>query len=540
MTNTQKIEPAVAATPAKPLLRPRLVVRENRSAESQPAAQKSAAMKAPTSPAASPTAEAPRAVAGTIAPAQANAAMSPSIAHLIRIEGELRRIATREALWQHLANEAVALLPFGQALVLESRESLAKVAQSKYMAKFKAQPRTESDATAWAVAAVSGLAKVNRDAPMLRWYENLTATLWRQGEVARMSHIFSLPSYADPADPCTEEAALRHMLWVPLVDGEQAIRTGWLLARDTEWDESHQKLAERLAQAYAHGASAIAGRAKPVRNWRQHYRKAAIGSAVAALLLAFVPVPLTTLAPVEVTPQDPFVVAAPVAGVVERILVAPGAQVKEGTPLVQLVDTTLRSEFDVATQKLEVARAKMLRFQQAAVDDQSAKRELAVAQSEESVASAELEFARAQFDKSIIKAREAGVALYGDPRDWVGRPVAVGEAIMRVANPKEVEFQIKMPVADAVNLRDGAEAKVFLDAAPLSPIKATVVRAAYKAEADAAGVASFTVTARGTDLQAPAERLGLRGTARVYGEPVSLFYYLMRRPLTALRQWTGV
>ncbi|MEJ8856073.1 HlyD family efflux transporter periplasmic adaptor subunit [Variovorax robiniae] len=534
MTNAQKIEPAMVGETAKPLLRPRLVARDSRVAASQPASQQPAA-------AARPVAEAPKVVAGTVAAANANAAMSPSIAHLIRIEGELRRIATREALWQHLANEAVALLPFGQALVLESRESLAKVARSKYLEKFKAQaPASESDATAWSVAAVSGLAKVNRDAPMLRWYENLTATLWRQGEVARKPHIFSLPSYADPADPCTEEAPLRHMLWVPLVDGEQAIRAGWLLARDTEWEESHQKLAERLAQAYAHGASAIAGRAKPVRNWRQHYRKAAIGSAVAALLLAFVPVPLTTLAPVEVTPQDPFVVAAPVAGVVERILVAPGAQVKEGTPLVQLVDTTLRSEFDVATQKLEVARAKMLRFQQAAVDDQSAKRELAVAQSEESVASAELEFARAQFDKSIIKAKEAGVALYGDPRDWVGRPVAVGEAIMRVANPKEVEFQIKMPVADAVNLRDGAEAKVFLDAAPLSPIKATVVRAAYKAEADAAGVASFTVTARADDLKAPAERLGLRGTARVYGEPVSLFYYLMRRPLTALRQWTGV
>ncbi len=475
------------------------------------------------------------------ATAPASAAMSASIAHLIRIEGELRRITTREALWQHLANEAVALLPFGQALVLESRESIAKVARSKTMAKFKkAEAASDADLTAWSVAAVSGLARVNRDAPMLRWYENLTATLWRQGEVARTMHAFSLPSYADPADPCTEEAALRHMLWVPLVDGGQAIQTGWLLARDTEWEESHQKLAERLAQAYAHGASAIAGRVKPARKWRQHYRKAAIGAAVATLLLAFVPVPLTTLAPVEVTPQDPFVVAAPVAGVVERILVAPGAQVKEGTPLVQLVDTTLRSDFEVATQKLEVARAKMLRFQQASIDDQTAKRELAVAQSEETVASAELDFARAMLDKSIIKAKEPGVALFGDPRDWVGRPVAVGEAIMRVANPKNVEFQIKMPVADAVNLRDGAEAKVFLDAAPLSSIKATVVRAAYKAEADAAGVASFTVTARADDLKAPAERLGLRGTARVYGEPVSLFYYVMRRPLTALRQWTGI
>lgn len=170
----------------------------------------------------------------------------------------------------------------------------------------------------------------------------------------------------------------------------------------------------------------------------------------------------------------------------------------------------------------------------------TAKRDLAVAQTEESVAMAERDYARAMLDKSVIRARQSGVALFGDPRDWIGRPVAVGEAIMRVADPNRVEFQIKVPVADAVNLQEGARVKVFLDAAPLEPIEAHILRAAYKAEADAAGVAAFTVTARFADPNARPERLGLRGTARVYGEPVSLFYYLLRRPITAVRQWTGV
>ena len=82
--------------------------------------------------------------------------------------------------------------------------------------------------------------------------------------------------------------------------------------------------------------------------------------------------------------------------------------------------------------------------------------------------------------------------------------------------------------------------RVFLDAAPLDPLDAQVVRVAYRADADAAGVSSYTVLARVNDPTAVPERLGLRGTARVYGEPVSLFYYLLRRPITALRQWTGV
>jgi multidrug efflux pump subunit AcrA (membrane-fusion protein) len=326
---------------------------------------------------------------------------------------------------------------------------------------------------------------------------------------------------------------------VPIADAGAPPCAAWLLARDTPWEDAHQKLAARLAQAYAHGASAIAGRARPARDWRRRARRLALGAVIVLALLAVIPVPLTTLAPVEVTPQEPFVVAAPVAGVVERILVEPGAPVKQDDALVQLVDTSLRSDFEVAQQKLEVARARILRLQQASVDDSSAKRELAIAQTEESVARAERDFARAMLDKSVIKAQQAGVALFGNPRDWVGRPVAVGEAIMRVADPARAEFELKVPVADAVNLREGARARIFLDAAPLRPVDATVIRAAYKAEADAAGVASFVVTARADDAGAPAARLGLRGTARVYGEDVSLFFYLLRRPITALRQWTG-
>ena len=448
-------------------------------------------------------------------------ALGQAGSHLIRIEGELRHCATAEALWQHLANEAVALLPFGHALVFEA-QSLA------------------APSLRWKTQAISGLARVNRDAPMTRWYEHIVSTLWREGEVAHSVCTFELPQHADPADPCTQDAVLRHLMWVPLADGEQAVRAGWLLARDVPWEESHQLLARRLGQAYAHGRSAIAGRVKPPRVWRRHQSRLAIGAAIAALALAFVPVPLTTLAPVEVTPQDPFVVAAPVPGVVERILVAPGAQVQAGTPLVQLVDTTLRSDFEVATQKLEVSRAKMLRLQHASLEDLSAKRELAIAQTETSLAQAELDYAQAMLGKSVIKAARAGVALYGDPQDWVGRPVAVGEAVMRVADPARVEFQIKVPVADAVNLHEGAEVKVFLDADPLHPLDAKIVRAAYKAEADSAGVASFTATARASHVDQRVERLGLRGTARVYGEKVSLFYYLLRRPITAVRQWSGI
>jgi multidrug resistance efflux pump len=447
-------------------------------------------------------------------------------AHLIRIEGELRACASHEALCQHLANEPVALLPFGQALVLEADDRPGFVAR---------RPGAH-----WRTVAVAGLAGANRDAPTTRWYENIAAQASLHSPGTEATGVFELPTHADPDDPCTDDAALRHLMWVPVAEAGQALRFAWLLARETPWEPAHEKLAARLAAAYAHGFSALEGRTRPPPAGRRRLLSVVVAAVALLLALMWIQVPLTTLAPVEVTPQKPFVVAAPMPGVVERILVAPGAQVVEGMPLVQLTDTRLRSDVDVAVQRLAVAGAKMLRLQQAAVDDGAAKRELAIARSEAGVARAERDYAEALLDRSVIRAGQAGVALYGDPRDWAGRPVAVGEAIMRVADPQRVEYRIKVPVSDAVNVRENARVKVFLDAAPLAPLEARVVQAAYKAEADAAGMSAFTVVAQPNDVHAPPARLGLRGTARVYGEPVSLLYYLLRRPLTAARQWTGL
>ena len=69
---------------------------------------------------------------------------------------------------------------------------------------------------------------------------------------------------------------------------------------------------------------------------------------------------------------------------------------------------------------------------------------------------------------------------------------------------------------------------------------AAVRRADYKAKVGENDVVSFRVIA---DLEPSAgralPRLGVRGTAQVSGDDVSLGFYLFRRPITALRQWMG-
>jgi multidrug efflux pump subunit AcrA (membrane-fusion protein) len=468
-----------------------------------------------------------------------------ALSELVRIEGEMRTLTSVAELDLHLVNEIAAVVPCDQALV------------------FRASPVARGRSPRWRLTAAGSLASVAADAPLVRWLEALAVRVHGHAHStneagsgagaagADKPRAFVVAEHADPDDPDAAQMALGHGLWLPMPDALGRPSAAAMLLASEPCAPAQGIVAGRVTAAYAHAQLALAGRrarqgwvdALRARRWTIASSLAVVGGAA----LAFVNVPLTTLAPVEVAPAEPFVVAAPVPGVVERMLVQPGATVKAGEPLVQLVDTSLRNDFDVAEQRLAVARARTLRVQQAVVDDPVARRELVIAQTEQGVAQAERDFAGAMLRKAVLAAPIDGVALFGDARDWMGRPVAVGEAILRVADASKTEFQLRVPVADAVNVRVGLPVQVFLDADPLVAHRARITRVAYKADADATGLTAFLVTAvlEGSDgIEGAAAhtvpQLGLRGTAQVRGDEVSLFYYLLRRPITALRQTLGV
>ncbi|MBR9879203.1 MAG: HlyD family efflux transporter periplasmic adaptor subunit [Gammaproteobacteria bacterium] len=432
---------------------------------------------------------------------------------LLRIEGELRECGSLDQLWCHLANEGHGLLDADQSLVL-SRCATRR----------------------WRVQAVGGVSRPARDSALVRDYERLVRRLGAASESEPRCLDILAEQGRDGASPM-----MGHGLWVPLTQGRRCVGAGWLLVRRSPWEEAHLTLARRLADAYGHGVCALLGSRRSLHAWRRRgpWLAAVVGVGLVAAL-ALVRVPLSVLAPAEVVPEAPFVVAAPLAGVVEKILVTPGARVSRGDPLVQLVDLGLRNDFEVAERKVQVARSRALRLQQAAISRAEAKRELATAQSELRLAEAERDYARQRLGEAVIRAERPGVALYSDPQDWVGRPVKVGEALMQVADATSIAFRLEVAAPDAVNLVAGAKVSVFLDAAPLDPLDASLERASYKAEPDASGVARFEVLAKPQTREGWVPRMGLRGTARIQGTPVTLFYYLFRRPLVAVRQLTGM
>ena len=112
---------------------------------------------------------------------------------------------------------------------------------------------------------------------------------------------------------------------------------------------------------------------------------------------------------------------------------------------------------------------------------------------------------------------------------------------MQVADPTQVEFRIMLPVKDSISLVSGSEVRVFLDNDPLHAWSAQLSESGYEPQTTPDQQLAYRLIAQlsESELQAEPPRVGLRGTAKVYGEKVSIFFYLFRRPITSVRQWLG-
>lgn len=388
------------------------------------------------------------------------------------------------------------------------------------------------------VQGVSSLPAVDRNAPLIIFVEKLIA--------ASAVKSSSVPKALDVALAAGDETAaaypFRALHWLPLKHGDRPPIGGLVMTREDQWAEQDLVIAARLSAAFAHSWLALAASQPRISKAFSTVRRLPlIASVLAMLALVFVTLPLTALAPMEIIALDPYVIAAPIDGVIEAILVEPNQAIQPGDKLVKLNDTTLKSRFEVAERDASVSQARLKQSNQIAFSDPRGMHELGIARAELEVKISEREFAREMLQKTEIVSGRAGLAIYSDKRDLIGRPIAVGERILEVADPGNIVVRIELPVSDAIALQPGARVKVFLDSDPLRPWPASIKRSDYKARVGENDIISFMILATlDPDSARPLPRLGVRGTAQVSGDDVRLGFFLFRRPITAFRQWTGL
>ena len=395
------------------------------------------------------------------------------------------------------------------------------------------------------VTHLSGVVMPERHSPFMQWAGKLCEHLSAKPNLA-----FKTLSVVDLANALQDgwgQWMPQQVWWMPIDSGPEL--TGLLVADDAlneptlplwrEWVAVWSLAADRLRRVESQSVMGA------VRNWfrqqkqdRDWRKSRLLWGVAAALLVLLIPVRLTVVGQGELVPREPVVVRAPLDGVIHEFHVSPNQVVKAGDALFSYDNEVVRSRLLMAQQSLATAQAEYRQAAQSALNDPRAKFQIASLVGKVQEKQAELKFLTEQVNRTTVTAPQAGMVLFDEVSEWIGKPVQTGERVVRMADPADVELEIWVNLADAVPLKVGDEAKLFLAASPLDSIEADVRWVGYEAQPRPDGTFAYRVRASIADKSA--FMVGAKGTARVSAERVPLVYWLLRKPLAVVRGYLWV
>jgi multidrug resistance efflux pump len=248
---------------------------------------------------------------------------------------------------------------------------------------------------------------------------------------------------------------------------------------------------------------------------------------------------LTVLAPAEIVSSKPAIIRVPIEGVVDEFFVKPNQKVVEGQPLLKLDLTSLKSRLQIAQQETQVATTEYRQRTLQSLSDAKSRTQLASQEGKASEKKLETAYVKDLLEKAQIKSPRDGVAIFDDPSQWIGKPVAAGERVMIIANERDIEIEAWLSVSNAIDLPRNAKVTFYLNTSPLSPIEGVVKSIGYEAIQRPDSTYAYRLRADVSSKHLN-QRIGLKGTAKVSGRYVPLAYWVFRKPLALARQLLGL
>jgi Biotin-lipoyl like len=438
-----------------------------------------------------------------------------SIGMLLQIEQDVRQASSESAVEFIAVNDTWRLLPYRQAVLW----------------------RQEAGGSP-AVKLASGLTDLPGDSPFRQWMNQALVHLF-DAKLPRNCQLFSIDALPLSLQEGWREWMPQHVLLIGLTTPVGDCIGGLWLTLDNVPGEAERALIERLAGAYGQALWAWRKEVPVWQRWRNRIRTSRKRIWLGLIVIALLPMRLTALAPAEIIGKDARMIAAPLDGVVAQFFVTPNQTVSIGTPLFALDDTGARNRNEVAGKSRAVAEADYLRATQKSFSDGASKADLSSLKAKLEEKTAEAQYTRDLFDRIQVTSPEAGIAVFSDANDWLGKPVQTGERIILLADPNKVQVAIHLSVDDALNLEPGAGVKLYLNVSPLGAVDAVLTQASYEPSLTAEGFVAYHLKADLTSGETP-PRIGLKGTAKIYGGWAPLIYHILRKPLAVLRRTVGI
>jgi len=437
------------------------------------------------------------------------------IARLISLEKKTREAKSKDELNFIVVNETREIIDYTTSFLL------LKSATDKFH-----------------INAISDIASIDRTAPLVTFVESIINHKTKK-DLKEIESI-DLEQFSKKIKKQKPKNIPQYLLCIPIFSPQRGLQGYLLLARNKNFNDNENELVQHLSRTYGHAYNTFLANFSIKNFLNKNFTGKKRWIAISVFILIFLfPVRMTSTAPVEVVAKNPFLITSPFDGVVKKIIANNNDQTKPGDLLVLLEDIDLSNEFNLAKQSLQVAEKELLRTRQSSFTDNEQKSRLAELVAQVDLKRVELKSAERKLKNSKIYSEKKGVVIVDRKSDWQGKPVAVGEKILTIADPNNIEFLIWLPVKDSIVINQDANTNIFLDINPMSSYKGNIIRSTYEPELSPEEVLSYKlISSFKGNRDTP--RIGLRGTAKVYGNRTILFYYLFRKPITFIRQLIGI
>lgn len=370
---------------------------------------------------------------------------------------------------------------------------------------------------------VSGQSQVKKSSDLSRFWVDT---------IKQLKNIDKPQLISDPNIPPDHS-----VLWLPIFSYEKLALGLWLERWNGEkWSPHDIELLGFLMQGYG---------AAWERLTKRFTFKVLTEKPVPAVLLGvlfltmFLRIPLRVVAPCEVVPKDPTVITAPLEGIIEKIMVQPGDAVKKGDILFEYDKRVPLQELRVEQKKVEIIKSEVDRATAQSYKDKKALNELAIQALKLQKEQLELELAEYRASQLNVKAPSDGIAMFENPDEWHGKPVRIGEKVMVLSDAFKTKVRMWIPEEDNIIIDINKPIKVFLNVHPATSIPAKIIYVSNYTSVTEKAVTSFVAEADWINEQQHDVKLGLKGTAILYGENVSVFYWIIRKPWAYVRRYIG-
>ena len=393
------------------------------------------------------------------------------------------------------------------------------------------------------ILGVSGQVEANKDAALTKQWESMVAGL-QNSSTAQFVDESALDAIGQEQWRNYQPKMGGKVIWLPIFSDDTLVLGLWLeiwnadaLPKD-DYEETLKFLMHFLMPAYGTAWR----RLQPQFSLREKgFGKQHVAIALCGLLffLLFVQVPLRIVAPCEVTASDPVLVTAPLDGIIEEVVVEPGEQVDQAQILFEYDKRVPYRNLRVAQKEVEILEAEINRAQALGLTDPKSRAQLAILALKLQKEKVNLSHAQWEASRLTVKAPETGVVILDNPDDWRGKPVQVGERVLSINDPTRTLVRIWIPEDDNIVLNADLPIKIFLNINPEHSYGARILYIANESSLSANHLPSFIAEAEWIE-QPDDIKLGLKGTAILYGENVSLLYFLVRKPWAFLRSLAGI